>query len=105
MTETYCDEAVQCLKVDTPRKDHTCTCTIALDEDRIINLSDIELFGVQPPCNNCSRFCIDSYNIQQYKVFISAHLLVLLLCPLCIANKNINQQLIKIKLKNMPAKC
>lgn len=45
MTETYCDEAVQCLKVDTPHKDHTCTCTIALDEDGIINLSDIGLFG------------------------------------------------------------
>lgn len=45
MTETYCDEAVQCLKVDTPRKDHTCTCTIALDEDGIINLSDIGLLG------------------------------------------------------------
>lgn len=29
MTESYCDEAVQRLKVDTPRKDHTCTCTIA----------------------------------------------------------------------------
>lgn len=45
MTETYCDEAVQCLKVDTPCKDHTCTWTIALDEDGIINLSDIGLFG------------------------------------------------------------
>lgn len=45
MTETYCDEAVQCLKVDTPRKDHTCTCTIALDEGRIINLSDIGFLG------------------------------------------------------------
>lgn len=45
MTETYCDKAVQYLKVDTPHKDHTCTCTIALDEDRIINLSDIGLFG------------------------------------------------------------
>lgn len=43
MTETYCDEAVQCLKVDTHHKDHTCTCTIALDEDGIINLSDIGL--------------------------------------------------------------
>lgn len=45
MTETYCDEAVQSLKVDTPQRDHTCTCTIALDEDGIINLSDIGLFG------------------------------------------------------------
>lgn len=45
MTESYCDEAVQRLKVDTPRKDHTCTCTIALDEDGIINLSDIGLCG------------------------------------------------------------
>lgn len=45
MTETYCDEAVQCLKVDTPCKDHTGTCTIALDEDGITNLSDIGLFG------------------------------------------------------------
>lgn len=45
MTETYCDEAVQCLKVDTPCKDHTCTCTIALDEDGITNLSDTGLFG------------------------------------------------------------
>lgn len=45
MTETYCDEVVQCLKVDTPHKDHTSTCTMALDEDGIINLSDIGLFG------------------------------------------------------------
>lgn len=45
MTETYCDEAVQCLKVDTPHKDHTCTCTIALDEGRIINLTDIGFLG------------------------------------------------------------
>jgi len=45
MTESYCDEAVQHLKVDAPHKDHTCTCTIALDEDGIIFLSDIRLHG------------------------------------------------------------
>lgn len=45
MTESYCDEAVPPLKVDTPCKDHTCTCTIALDEDGIINLSDMGLGG------------------------------------------------------------
>lgn len=31
--------------MDTPCKDHTCTCTIALDEDGIINLNDIRLCG------------------------------------------------------------
>lgn len=43
MTETYCDEALQHLKVDTPCKDHTCTCTIALDQNGIINPSDVGL--------------------------------------------------------------
>lgn len=45
MTESYCDETVQRLKVDTPRKDHTHTCTIALDEDEIINLGENGLCG------------------------------------------------------------
>lgn len=45
MTESYCDEVVQHLEVNTPHKDHTRTCTIALDKDGIINFSDIGLCG------------------------------------------------------------
>lgn len=56
MTESYCDEGVQPLKVDTPRKDHTCTYTIASDEDGIINLSDAGLHGF----NIWNNFCVDS---------------------------------------------
>lgn len=105
MTESYCDEAVQPLKVDTPCKDHTCTCTIALDEDGIMHLSDIRLCGL-------SLLAIIGIGFLLIVVILSnMKCLLVLTCwqyfnaPYRKANNNINQQLIKIKLKTMPAEC
>lgn len=104
MTESYCDETVQHLKVDTPCKDHACTCTIALDEDRIKNLSDNGFCGFILLAIIRIGFVLIVAIISNIKYLLAPTCCWYFSAPYTKANNNINQQLIKMILKIMPVK-